>query len=249
LIGSLPFNINEKGGEKLVKKALAVIFLFFILFLSFTPTFVSAEVKTENGWKYWGHGSKAPDYKKPKDGDINGDGKPDWKVGKTWVDDQGNDFELWVIDPDGKVNKGTVSDPYDEYFAFIYSNRTGKYFIGKCPFEGGRNANSITHSGDKDKNKKPDKFLGAKWRSYDGGADDPSSAPGRDSWEYAFNVTTNLVTETHYDKDGKVIKRNPPKEPAKWKSPGDFNDLEPIIPDFKWFGALMRPYPVRFASD
>jgi hypothetical protein len=175
----------------------------------------------------------------PKDGDINGDNQPDWLFDRQ-VDDQGNDIELWVVDPDGKENAGTKADPYDEYYALLFSNATGKYFIGKCPFGAGRNNGEKYHTGDTNGNGKIDQFTGTRWRSEDGGEDDEGSAPGRDAWEYTFDPKSGKVIETHYDKDGNVIGTPAIKEPEKWQSPGDFNDLDPVILNFSYYDGIME---------
>lgn len=171
-----------------------------------------------------GIGYKCPDYLKPKDGDINGDGRSDWFY-ESLPDDFDHSIELWGVDPNWW--------PFDEFFAVMFSDETGKYFIGKCPFGGGQNTGYIEHFGDLDNNGRPDKITKAIWRSEDGGFDDPGSAPGRDAWEYIYEVTTRMLTKTHYDSNANVLSQSI-QSPEKWQTPGNFNDLEPIIPDFRW---------------
>lgn len=189
-----------------------------------------------------GKGYTCPAYGKPKDGDINGDGRSDWFYEKK-IDDQGNSVELWGVDPSWRL--------LDEYFAVLFGDQTGKYFIGKCPFGGGQNSGFVKHSGDLDGNKKPDSFIEVTWRSEDGGSDDPGSAPGRDAWEYVFNVASKKLKETHYDKDGNILWQVT-RTPEKWQSPGCFNDLDPIIVDFIWDDELMEAHPsvdINFDPD
>ncbi len=192
-------------------------------------------------------GYRCPDYSKPKDGDVNDDGKADWLYEKS-VDDAGNSIELWGVDPDGRQNWPIFGDHNDEFFAVIFGNLTGKYFVGKCVFEGGQNSGHILVTGDLDKNGNADRLIQSLWRSEDGGLDDANSAPGRDAWEYSFDIGSGLLRVTHFDKDANILSQYT-REPSRWASPGEFNDLEPIIFNFGWDGEVMTTVHSLFQVD
>jgi hypothetical protein len=188
------------------------------------------------------HDHSCPEYFRPKDSDVNGDNVLDWFYEST-SDRFGNSVELWGVDPDGKQNSGSGDDLNDEFFAVVFSDGTGKYFIGKCCFGNGENGGHIIFE-DIDKNGTPDQIAEVTWRSEDGGADDPGSAPGRDAWEYIFDVTSWIVEIIHRDEYGNVLWQGF-RQPVRWQSPGHFNDLPPVIFNFKWVGMPMGVTALR----
>lgn len=198
------------------------------------------------GWEKIGpdNAASCPAYGKAKNGDINGDGVDDWRIYRK-VDGFGNDVEEWCIDPDGRQNNPDEGDPYDEYFAKLFSkNISGveeKYFVGKCPWEGGFNEEWVNKDA-------AGAYIGLKHRSTDKGADDAGSLPGEDYWEYEYNATTHMVTQKHFTQGGTEV-QNETKTPKK--NSFNYNDLLPSTANatnFTWAGNYMYESGIALAS-
>jgi len=171
-----------------------------------------------------------------KDGDVNGDGKSDWRLNRQ-VDDQDNSIELWVIDP---LNGSP-------YYSLVFIDNSGhKYWIGKCVWGHGRNSGIKWHTGDLNNNGNPDLFLRTEWMTLDGPDENPidrktdgleKSPPDMtydddkdgltDVWEYLFDVETKKLTLIKYHRDPEIVfvqTIDPPSVPF------DFGDLPPADP-------------------
>jgi hypothetical protein len=168
-----------------------------------------------------------------KDIDVNGDKQKDWLLDRE-VDEKGNDIELRVIDPDGKVNgKEGDGKPYDEWYALVYSNKTGRYLIGWCPFKGGGNGGSKTREPGP-----PVQFTGTTWTSRDRFGDDDKDGKN-DKWIFEFDVSTNLLTKKHYEDNVQVSSET--QEP---EGPDEFNSTHWGMPTFNYTEAdgIMGPF-------
>jgi len=221
-----------------IRKLLFACSLLIIALVSFTalPTYANE--------KY-----KCPDYSRPKDGDINGDGKKDWNYSRV-TDDFGNDVELWGIDPDGKNNTGTAEDPFDEFFAKIFSRTVcgveEKYFVGKCPWEGGDNNETVYFEKVNVGGVEKKRFVELVHKSVDKGTKD-EGLPGEDYYEWTYDAKEHKLTTKHYDKNGhEQTSETKTETPPKWKSPGSFNDIPPYISNFTWYGELMTESPLTY---
>lgn len=182
----------------------------------------------------------APPSGTPKDGDVNGDGKNDWLL-TSIADDEGNKIELWVVDPDGIPSNLSPLSPIDEYYALLFKTHASeKYYVGRCPFSGGRNAGWYWHIGDANENDIMDRFVGTEWISLDGPDDSPvdgktdgleRSPPDlrydddrdgkTDVFVYKFNVFTRMLSIDNLETDPVIM---PPTVPFS------FNDLPPDMP-------------------
>ncbi|MFQ5870078.1 MAG: hypothetical protein ACE5JC_09270, partial [Candidatus Zixiibacteriota bacterium] len=97
-----------------------------------------------------------------KDGDQDGDGVDDWKL-KSETDCDGNKVEIYCIDKGG---------PGESYFVYVYS---GTKYVGKCPFEGGKNTFRKEKDGDGN-------WEETGWDSVDKGEEDDDGDGKEDDW-------------------------------------------------------------------
>lgn len=187
-----------------------------------------------------------------RDGDGNGDGINDWKLHEQ-TDSEGNKVELYCIDPNGVKGNGTPENPYDEYYALVYTDAdTGeKKFIGKCPYEGGRNSGKKTHNAD-------GVIINVWWRSVDKGIDDDGDGIEDDAI-YDYDPEDDKIVKKHSENGVIVEERTqevetypfgfgdlPPRNPTE----DDFWTLivgeplgigEPSMPDEEFYGVPVEP--------
>jgi len=165
-------------------------------------------------------GDWCPDLSKPKNGDIDGDGRTDWFY-RSVTDSLGRTIGLYGMDRSWLH----LSD----YFALIWN---GMYLIGKCVFYNGENDGWVEYNRDNGQ------LIFAEWTSIDEGSDDVGNliwldweaVEGKDRLVFEFFVEQNVLRVTHYDEEGEVIERavGPPGIPGGswiWNS-----ELVPELP-------------------
>jgi hypothetical protein len=162
-----------------------------------------------------------------KDGDGNGDEVDDWKLHEQ-TDADGNKVELWCIDPNGVKGDGSEENPYDEYYALVYVDaQTGeRKFIGKCPYEGGRNSGKKTHQ--------DGVIVKVWWRSVDKGLIDDDGDGIEDDAIYEYHPPSDEFIKKHSENGVIVDERTQETETF----PFDFGDLPPRNPSEDDFWTL-----------
>lgn len=151
-----------------------------------------------------------PQHGNPKDGDVNGDGVPDWKAHEQEHDN--GTVQLWCVDRDPDDDQ----PPHDEYFALVWIDESGdRHFVGKCPYDEGNNhpMKRVDDEGNLER---------VSWLSVDGGADDDGDGK-TDAAVYRYAPGNDTLIVAHFEDNLEQDRENrtPPE------SPFDFDDLKP----------------------
>lgn len=116
-----------------------------------------------------------PPAQTPKDGDANGDGKPDWFL-EEQIDAKGNKVQIWCLDKAGGQ------------FGQRYVPKNGNpVWAGACLFVGGVNRQS------KCKNPITGEWEKLDWLNVDDNTDDDPATQGRDDWFWLYDIPQNKL--------------------------------------------------------
>ena len=127
--------------------------------------------------------------------------------------------------------------PFLDEFAVKYVSTGGSSRqVGRCPWAGGSNEGTVTHTGDDDGDGKPNCFLKIFWRSIEPGTD--QGEPGTMDWkEYEFNPQTGQLLLWHFTSaDGpggslpdKLIKQAENVDPLAFNPDPPAQSAEPMV--------------------
>ncbi len=119
----------------------------------------------------------------------------------------------WSLDDDNnnRVRLDCANGAFGLAFYLTYTPAGGaSVLIARCPFECGDNVWAVFHSGDSNRNGRPDRFIRAVWQSTDTGQDDDGDGM-RDTWKFttilcrggpivtrreSYHLGTHLLGET-----------------------------------------------------
>lgn len=114
---------------------------------------------------------------------------------RQFMDDAGNSIRLYCKDQNPFVDEFRL-----EYF--VVGESTEK-MIGRCPYEQGCNSSTVYHTGDLNRNNKPDCFVASRYTSEDqkyGDKDDDGDGK-KDSIYFEYDAVNNLLSESQYDRN------------------------------------------------
>jgi hypothetical protein len=143
-------------------------------------------------------------------------GVPSDRLLRAWEDDRGSVLRLYCVARPRSV---------DEFHLFFGTPLERGRRVARCPSSGGLNFGDLVHSGDRDGNRRPDRFLGTVWRS---------------EWQVLLRPGAETAEWRSYEYDAVadrlVLKRYHSDDGLGGRAPDllreETEDLDPM--DFEW---------------